>query len=136
MIELDDLIDELEEILAEGRHVPLTRRLLVDEERLLEVIDRMRIAVPEEMKRARRIIQEQDRLLSEAQARLQQALDERGVLAAVEDERSRLLEQAEQEAVQVRDGADAYAHQVLQELDDHLVKLLTSVRNGLDSLSH
>jgi cell division septum initiation protein DivIVA len=110
--------------------------LLVDEERLLDVIDRMRIAVPEEMKRARRIIQEQDRLLEEAQARLQQALDEQGVLAAIEDERSRLLGQAEQEATQVRDGADEYAHQVLQELDEHLVRLLTSVRNGLDSLSH
>jgi DNA repair exonuclease SbcCD ATPase subunit len=110
-IELDDLIDELEDI-----------------------IDRMRVAIPEEHKRARRIVQEQERLIAEAQARVQQVLEERGLLEAVEQERARLLQQAEQEAVGVRAGADEYARQVLEELDERLTKLVTSVRNGLSAL--
>ncbi len=135
VIELDDLIDELEDVLAEGRRVPVFNRLMVDEERLLDIIDRMRVAVPEEFRQARRIVQEQERLLAEAQAHVQQALDEQGLLAAVEMERQRLLQLAEQEALDVRAGADEYAREVLEELDDRLLKLLTSVRNGLESLS-
>jgi cell division septum initiation protein DivIVA len=133
-IELDDLIDELEDALAEGRRVPFSGRLMVDEERILDIIDRMRVAIPEEQKRARRIIQEQERLIAEAQARVQQVLEEKGLLEAVERERARLLQQAEQEAIQVRAGADDYARQVLEELDERLVKLTTSVRNGLAAL--
>lgn len=133
-IELDDLIDELEDVLAEGRRVPFSGRLLVDEERILDIIDRMRVAIPEEHKRARRIVQEQERLIAEAQARVQQVLEERGLLEAVEAERTRLLQQAEQEAATVRAGADDYARQVLEELDARLAKLVTSVRNGLHEL--
>lgn len=134
-IELDDLIDEMEDALAEGRRLPFSGgRLLVDEERILDIIDRMRVAIPEEHKRARRIVQEQERLIAEAQARVQQVLDERGLLEAVNAERARLLQQAEQEAALVRAGADDYARQVLEELDDRLTKLVTSVRNGLSEL--
>lgn len=129
------MIDELEDALAEGRRVPFSGRLLVDEERILDIIDRMRVAVPEELKHARRVIQEQDRLLAEAQARVQQALEEQGLLVAVETERQRLMQEAEREAGQVRAGADEYARQVLEALDEHLSKLVTSVRNGLSALS-
>jgi glutamyl-tRNA reductase len=128
------LIDEIEDVLAEGRRVPFSSRLMVDEEKILDIIDRMRVAVPDELKQARRIIQEQERLLAEAQERVHQALSEQGLLEAIEAERQRLLRQAEQEAIQVRLGADEYARQVLEELDERLTKLVTSVRNGLSEL--
>ncbi len=129
------MIDELEDALAEGRRVPFSGRLMVDEERILDIIDRMRVSVPEELKHARRIIQERDRLLADAQERVQQVLHEQGLLSAVEEERQRLLDHAEQEAAQVRAGADEYARQVLEELDERLEQLVTSVRNGLSALS-
>jgi hypothetical protein len=135
-IELDDLIDELEETLAVGRRVPFTGYLFIEEERILDVIDRMRVSVPEELKKARRVVQEQERLLDEARSRVQNALEERGLLAAIDDERQRLLQQAERDATDVRAGADEYARNVLKELDERLVKLLSSVRNGLETLSH
>jgi hypothetical protein len=133
-IELDDLIDELEDALAEGRRVPFSGRLMVDEERILDIIDRMRVAVPEELKQARRVIGEQERLLSEARAQVQQTMEEQGLLAAVEAERTRLLNEAEREAQGVRAGADDYARQVLEELEQRLARLSASVQNGLKEL--
>lgn len=133
-IELDNLIDELEDVLVEGRRVPFSGRLLIDEERILDIIDRMRVAVPEELKHARRIINEQERLLNEAQARVQQALEEQGLLAAVEAERQRLIEQAERDAANIRAGADDYARQVLEELHERLTRLTSNVQNGLKEL--
>jgi cell division septum initiation protein DivIVA len=128
------LIDELEDALAEGRRVPFSGRLLVDEERILDIIDRMRVAVPEELKQARRVIGEQERLLSEARAQVQQAMEEQGLLAAVEAERGRLLAEAEHDAQNIRAGADDYARQVLEELEQRLVRLTASVQNGLKEL--
>jgi cell division septum initiation protein DivIVA len=109
-------------------------RLLVDEERILDIIDRMRVAVPEELKQARRVIAEQERLIGEAQDQVRQAMEEQGLLAAVEAERARLLELAERDAAGVREGADQYARQVLEELEQRLARLTASVQNGLREL--
>ncbi|HEY3228943.1 MAG TPA: hypothetical protein VGJ87_06955 [Roseiflexaceae bacterium] len=128
------MIDELEDSLAEGRRVPFSGRLLVDEERILDIIDRMRVAVPEELKQARRVIGEQERLLADARAQVQQAMEEQGLLAAVEAERARLLAEAEHDAQGIRAGADDYARQVLEDLEQRLVRLTASVQNGLKEL--
>jgi len=109
-------------------------RLMVDEERILDIIDRMRVAVPEELKQARRVIAEQERLIGEAQDQVRQAMEEQGLLAAVEAERARLLELAERDAAGVREGADQYARQVLEELEQRLARLTASVQNGLREL--
>lgn len=114
--------------------MPFSGRLLVDEERILDIIDRMRVSVPEELKQARRVISEQDRLIGEAHERVQQVLQEQGLMAAVEAERARLLAQAERDAESIRAGADEYARQVLEELDQRLARLMTSVQNGLKEL--
>ncbi|NJL04843.1 MAG: hypothetical protein HC911_08030 [Chloroflexaceae bacterium] len=132
---LDELIDELEDVLADGRRLPFGM-VLVNEDKILDIVDKMRVAVPDEIKQARRVVQEQERMLDEAQARVQQVLTEQGLLDAVQAERERMLVQAEQEAITIRNGADVYAREVLEDLDDQLVKLLTSVRNGLESLNH
>ncbi|MBO9325431.1 MAG: hypothetical protein J7463_08475 [Roseiflexus sp.] len=128
------MIDELEDVIAEGKRVPFSGRLLIDEDRVLDIIDRMRVAIPEELRQARRIISEQERLIREAQERVQQMLHEQGLLEAIEAERARLLEQAEREARAVRAGADEYARQVLEELEQRLLKVITSVQNGLQEL--
>ncbi|MGQ9548617.1 MAG: hypothetical protein ACUVSY_08245 [Roseiflexus sp.] len=128
------MIDELEDVIAEGKRVPFSGRLLIDEDRVLDIIDRMRVAIPEELRQARRIISEQERLIQEAQERVQQVLHEQGLLEAIEAERARLLEQAEREARAVRAGADEYARQVLEELEQRLLKVITSVQNGLQEL--
>jgi len=106
----------------------------VDEHRLTDIIDRLRSAAPDELKRARRVISEQERLLGQANHVVQQTLDEKGLMAAVEIERTRLLDQARRDANAIRDGADEYARQVLEDMERRLATILTSVQNGLNEL--
>ena len=49
------LVDRLEELISDCRAIPLTRNIIVDEDRILELIDQMRISIPEEMKKAQQI---------------------------------------------------------------------------------
>jgi glutamyl-tRNA reductase len=110
-------------------------RLLVDEERILDIIDRMRVAVPDELKQARRVIAEQERLIGEAQAHVRQAMEDDGLLAAIDAERQRLLDLAERDAEATRKGADDYAREVLEELEERLTRQLANVQNGLRTLN-
>lgn len=95
----------------------------------------MRVAVPDELKQARRVIAEQERLLGEAQAHVQQAMEEQGLQAAVDAERQRLLELAERDADNIRKGADEYARQMLEELEARLARLTANVQSGLRELN-
>ena len=48
------LIDRLEELFNESRAIPFTHNVVVDEEKMLDLIDQMRVAIPEEMKKPNR----------------------------------------------------------------------------------
>ena len=45
------LIDRLEELFNESRAIPFTHNVVVDEEKMLDLIDQMRVAIPDEMRK-------------------------------------------------------------------------------------
>jgi len=132
--EVDALIDELETLFADAKRVPFGRRLMIDEARALELVDRLRSAFPGEVRQAHRVLDEQERILGEAQERARSMLDERGLMVELEVERERMLARAERETDQMRAEADAYVRSVLTGLEERLAKLHTSVRNGIEAL--
>ncbi len=131
---IDTLIDELEALAAESRRMPFGHKLLIDEGYLHDLIDRLRIAVPAEVRQAHRILDEQDRILDNARMQARQILEQQGLINELEKERSRVLSEAEREADSIRAQADEYAHNVLLDLQDRLAKLQHSVQNGIDAL--
>lgn len=63
-MDIQHLVDRLEDLIDEGRHVPFSKFTLIDEERALEIIDQMRISVPDQIEKASRLINQRDRLLA------------------------------------------------------------------------
>lgn len=131
--DVDSLIDALEALVAEGRRMPF-RKLLIDEERLLDLVDRLRSAVPAEVRQAHQVLDQHDQILNAAREKARAMLEERGVLEALDKERQQMIDAAEQEALRIRTEADRYARNVLLDLEERLAKLQTSVRNGVEAL--
>ncbi|MBI5957652.1 MAG: hypothetical protein HY866_02885 [Chloroflexi bacterium] len=141
-MDIQHLVDRLEDLIDEGFHWPLTKFTMIDEEHALEIIDQMRISVPEQIEKASRLINQRDRLLAQANeeaARMVQLAQERNTEltsrdAIVQTAQSRakgIIEQAHQEAEVIRSGADEYALDVLRELESQMIRNLTTVRNGI-----
>ena len=61
------MIDRLEELLNESRPLPFTHNVIVDEDRMLDLIDQMRVSIPEEVKKAQQILAQRDRLKAQAE---------------------------------------------------------------------
>lgn len=131
--DVESLIDALEALIAEGRRMPF-RKLLIDEDRLLNIIDRLRTAIPAEVRQAHQLLDQYDEIIQSAQEKARQIMDERGLTQAIETERRRVLDDADREAQRIRGEADRYVRNVLLDLEDRLGKLHTSVRNGIDAL--
>jgi hypothetical protein len=132
--DVDALIDELEALLAESKRVPFGKKLLVDDVRAMELVDRLRTALPAEVRQAQRILDEQDHILDMAREQARRIINERGLASQMEAERERILADAEQEAERIRNEADVYVRGVLTDLADRLTKIQASVSNGIESL--
>jgi cell division septum initiation protein DivIVA len=139
------VIDKLEASVKQGTVLPLGYRV-VSEERLLELIEKLRASLPEEVGRARTIAKNGDRLVREAQEKAQAIvaeassqssaqIDDHEILRRARATAEIVLREAEQKAARVRDGADAYAAQVLTDLDVRLSGALGSVKKGIEALA-
>ena len=139
------LLDQLEEVLGGGSRVPLTSRTLVDEQEVLDILDQIRVSIPDELKAARRLTQQRDEILADAQAEAQRIVREADAqvaerlaehtLARAAEERATDIEQrAMRHAAEVRREADAYAFSVLQKLREQIAQLAQTVDRGLSEL--
>lgn len=140
------LVDRLEDLIDEGRHIPMSKYTMVDEERALEIIDQMRISVPEEIEKSRRVIQQRDRMMAQANeeaARMVDLAREKGedlvtresIAQAAQNRAAHIIEMARREAASIEGGADEYVMGVLGELESQLIRTLTVVRNGINAVN-
>ena len=140
------LIDRLEELFNESKNVPFTKNVMVDEDRMLDIIDQMRIAIPEEVKKAQQLLGQRDRVLAQAQEEANRTLElarqkaDQLVtkdLVAVEAQRraDMILSQARSEADNIRADADDYALESLHQLEAELDRNINQVRNGIRTLA-
>jgi regulator of protease activity HflC (stomatin/prohibitin superfamily) len=136
------LIDRLEELFNDAKAVPFTHNVVVDEDKMLELIDQMRIAIPEEVKKAQQVVAQRDRVMAQAQEEanrtLQIARDKADQLAQkdiITQEAQRradqILAQARAEAEGVRADADNYVLETLMQLQEQITKMSNQVNNGI-----
>ncbi len=144
-INLVMLLDKLEEIVSEATEIPLTGRVLLDSDELLDLIDKIRNSIPEEVKRAEMVSTEKDRVISEGQQRAERMIaqaeeyaarliQENEITRQAREEADRLLTDAREEAEEMQRGAKDYAMSILDELDQSLQKTLSVVAKGKDNL--
>jgi hypothetical protein len=139
------LIDRLEELFNDGKPIPFTHNVSVDEDRMLDIIDQMRIAIPEEVKKAQQLLSQRDRVMAQAQEESNRTLDlarekAEGLIGkdtiAQEAQRraEQILEQARADAEATRIEADDYVIETLGRLQDELNSSINQVNNGIRAL--
>ena len=139
------VIDKLEASVKQGTVLPLGYRI-VSEEKILELIEKLRASLPEEVGRARTIAKNGDRLVREAQEKAQaivveassqqsQLIDDHEIVRRARATAEIVLREAEEKSQKVRKGADAYAAQILTDLDVRLSGALGQVKKGIESLT-
>ena len=129
------LLDQLEEVLTTGTRVPMTNRVMIGEQEVLEILDQIRVALPEEIKAARRVTQEQDRLIEEARREADQILSSADQQVAGLVANHALVQAAEERADQIIEQARRDADQTRQEVDDYAFRLLSRVAGQMERVT-
>ena len=144
-IDILHLVDRLEDLLDRGWRLPLGSKVAIDEDMFLNIIDQMRITIPQEIKRAKEIQQERDkyvaqaheearRIIASAREDAAKRLDEHKLREAAKAQAEEIIRQSQQEAARIRAGADDYAVSSLRSLGEHVARLQEITQNGIATL--
>ena len=157
------LVDRLENLISSSPRIPLTNQIRIKEVDILNIVDQMRTSIPDEIKQARRVIQEKERILAQAQAdastllarareETERAMNREGLLRAAEARSQEMVQQAEEHSQAVvrraeeqnerlKTDADTYVAETLRNLKDHLANIemdisrsILSIEKGLETL--
>ena len=140
------LIDKLEKLIQQSNKVPLTNARMINESEILEVVDQLRTSVPEEVRTARQIQGQKDRVIAQgkeeanrvselARRQAEELISASEIARAAEARSQTIIERAQRDAVEIRKGADEYAQQVLAALDQRVGQAHHQIRSGLIELN-
>ncbi len=139
------MIDRLEELLNESRPLPFTHNVIVDEDRMLDLIDQMRVSIPEEVKKSQQLLAQRDRLLAQAQEeanrtvslardKSSELVERDQVVQAAYAQAEQIKAQAHLDGDAIRRDADEYVLETLRNLEMEMERALNQVRNGISTL--
>ena len=122
-------IDRLEEIVAEARKLPVGGGLIMPRQRLLDLIDRMRVSVPKEVYDAREVMEKRDEVLADATAEasrvitrakeeVEERLKETAVVKTAEERSRQILAQAQERILELSRESEAQAAGRLDDAQD------------------
>ena len=143
--EMQDVIDDMVAHLEAAKSVPLSTSVLVDRERFLDMLHRLRIELPDELRAARWMVREREAFIARTNERAHEIIErarsesrrlvsDSYVLAEAVEEANILVRRAEGEARRIRLEAEDEIERSLESLESLLAELLTKVHGAREEL--
>lgn len=135
------LLDDLEAIIEKGSRLPFTSMVLIDRDVYLDSVDAIRIAIPEAVVQAERIVRDKERIIAQADAEAERIMSlareqaaflisERQLLRAAELQSEAILNTAREEAKEIISSAQKYASDLLAQLEAETLRVLGEIRKA------
>ena len=136
-MDIMEIVDMMEEAIEKASAVPLTGKVMIDKGELLDYIQEIRLVYPDELKEAKWVKEERQRILSEAENRAEaiqknaeetqmQLIDEH--TKAAYEQANELVNAAQQKSIEIKTDTDQYVDDVLNDVEHRLDLLLRKVR--------
>ena len=144
-MEIFTLLENIEDILEKSKGMPFSNKVMVDKEEILEIISELRLKLPEELKQAKWIKEERQRILVEAQKeaddivkeaenRIISMIDEHEITKKAYEKKAEIIETANEMSREISKGTKDYADNVLNGIEEALQEALKIIQNNRNEL--
>ena len=144
-MEIFTLLETLEEMLEGSKSIPFSNKGIVDKEEMLEIIKEIRLKLPEELKQAKWVKEERQRILVEAQKeadgivkeavnRIISMIDEHEITRKAYEQKAEIIETANEMSREISKGTKDYADSILQNIETALQSALETIQNNRKEL--
>jgi len=144
-MEIYDVIDQLQEVMEDSFTVPIIRKAIIDKTEILEMIEDLRLNMPEEIKQAKWVKEERTRIISEAhqeaaniiketEEQTKQMVNEHEITQKAYEQANEIIEAAQKNAREIRLGARQYVENILSSLESRLTSQIQEIQAGREEL--
>lgn len=130
-----ELLDEIEEIVDTSSGFPLTGKILVDAEEILEIVKEIRVELPDEIQQAQWIKDERQRILTEAKQEYETILRDAKAQAEALIENDDITVQAKIRADEILRVAEANVRNLKMSTFDYIDSILYNFQDKMDQMN-
>ena len=133
-MEIFTLLETLEEMLENSKSIPFSDKGIIDKEEMLEIIKEIRLKLPDELKQAKWVKEERQRILVEAQKeaenRIISMIDEHEITRKAYEQKAEIIETANEMSREISKGTKDYADSILGNIETALQNALETIQNN------
>ncbi len=151
-MEVFELLEEIENLIEEGKNIPFSSKRIIDVEILIQILEEIKKKMPDEMKQAKWIKEERTRILQEAnkeaedivkeaENRIIEMIDEHEITKQAYLRQDQIIEEAKKHSREITEGTKVYTDEILEEaeqrmndLNNQLVESQDMINSALNTL--
>jgi len=144
-MEILTVLETLEDLVERSSGVPFSGKCLVDREEVLEIIKEMRLKLPDDIKQAKWVKEERQKILLEAQKeannilkdaenKIASLVDEHEITKKAYEQANEIISSAQKNAREIRLGAREYADSVLNKVEEILTDATDVIKTNRSEL--
>ena len=133
-----DYLDDIEDVLESSKNLPFTNRISVEKERITEIINEIRLNLPDDIRAAQRILNEQERIISDAHNKAQDQIDVaeneakirvngHEIFRRASEQATDMIDNAKKDARELRMNARGYADEMLEKAEVQIKDYMTNL---------
>ena len=145
-MEIFTLLESLEEILESGSKVPFSSKVMVDIDELRDILEDIRLKLPDELKQAKWVKEERQRIIEDAQkdadniiqnaeSKIVTMIDENAITKKALAQKEEIIENANKVSKEICTGTHEYANAILEKVEEVLKETLQVVENNRKELN-
>ncbi len=140
-----NLLERIEDIIEDASKFPLSNKVMVDKEEVLEVINEIRLKLPDEINRASWVAKERQRILNEAQTEADELIikvkeqqkhlvEDSEITRQAKKYANELIQEAERTANEMKTGAYDYSDEILSKLQEKIKEINNIIEDNREVL--
>ncbi|NLK87018.1 MAG: ATPase [Clostridiaceae bacterium] len=144
-MEILSILETLEDLVEKSVSVPFSGKCLVDKEEILEIVKELRLKLPDDIKQAKWVKEERQRILMDAQkeaanmlkdaeSKIASMVDEHEITQKAYEQANEIVAAAQKNAREIRLGTKDYADNILNRVEEILNDTIEVIRTNREEL--
>ncbi len=144
-MEYNEILSAMTEALESAAVIPLSGKCIVNGDQMRDLVEALRSSLPSEIEEAKEIVAQRERLLTNAQKeaekkvamaeeRARRMIDDNEITKKVKERANDVVQQANAQARDIRNGASEFADHILRTTEESLVGSINQVRAAKNAL--
>lgn len=140
------LLSNLKSLIEKGKPVPFSNMVMVDEKKLISIIEEIEKSFPSEFERAKEILRTKESIITEARERAKKIIEnaendkkrliyESEIVIEAKEEAEKILKEAREEAERIKSEGREFVKDLLSKIDNYLLKARNIISDAIDAIS-